>query len=56
MTKETRCTDGTCSTCKGTSYGHKHVCAEHLTAFEDVTMSVVGVLAIIAGTVISTIV
>lgn len=56
MTKEIKCKDGSCPTCKGSSYGHKHVCAEHLTAFESVTMSVVGILAIIAGTAISTVV
>lgn len=56
METKNKCTDSTCTTCTGTSYGHKHVCAEHLTAFEAVTMSVVGVLAIIAGTVISTVV
>lgn len=54
MAKETKCADGTCSTCKGQSYGLKHVCAEHLTAYEAVTMSVVGILAIIAGIFIVT--
>lgn len=54
MAKETKCTDGICATCKGQSYGQKHVCAEHLTAYEAVTMSVVGILAIIAGTFIVT--
>lgn len=56
METKNQCKEGTCTTCTSTSYGNKHVCPEHLTAFEAVTMSVVGVLAVIAGTVISTVV
>jgi len=51
--KVVECKDGHCSTCKTASYGHKHVCADHLTGFESVTMSVVGVLAVVAGTVLA---
>lgn len=54
-TKTIDCTKPNCPTCTTASYGHKHVCAEHLTAYEAVTMSVVGVLAVIAGTVLSSV-
>lgn len=39
-----------CPSCQTVHYGHKAVCYEHLDAFEAVTMSVVAVLAVTAGT------
>lgn len=41
-----------CPSCELTHYGHKNVCHEHLTAWESVSMAVVGILAVATGTIL----